>query len=307
VVFVWFKETARLLVDALITTTATNSKGSHGSSSCSSGSISNASTKKSTFINLVDDDDDDVVVVADKEKETEELLSEEEHEEEILRCECFTGDILKHEVRQALVDRFQRGELDVLVCTYGVGSTGITLTRSHTVILLDRPWTPGDAAQAEDRVRRIGQKSSTVESYWIEAFELDQKLDALLESKASNTAKVVRSNASLDDTSSSLSSSKGGTKKAASLSGGKQKSNSSGMKTITNFFAPLPGSGSGSGSGASSGAAQPSSAVSKGPAVVALPSTGSLAMADDAKFGDPNQEEVDTDSIMSAILKQLLR
>ena len=34
---------------------------------------------------------------------------------------------------------------------------GLTLTRSHTVILLDRPWTPGDAAQAEDRVRRIGQ------------------------------------------------------------------------------------------------------------------------------------------------------
>lgn len=34
---------------------------------------------------------------------------------------------------------------------------GLTLTRSHTVILLDRPWTPGDTAQAEDRVRRIGQ------------------------------------------------------------------------------------------------------------------------------------------------------
>ncbi len=36
---------------------------------------------------------------------------------------------------------------------------GLTLTRSHTVVLLDRPWTPGDTAQAEDRVRRIGQVS----------------------------------------------------------------------------------------------------------------------------------------------------
>jgi hypothetical protein len=27
---------------------------------------------------------------------------------------------------------------DVLICSFGVGSVGLTLTRSHTVILLDR-------------------------------------------------------------------------------------------------------------------------------------------------------------------------
>ena len=41
------------------------------------------------------------------------------------------------------MDSFQAGNLDVLICTYGVGATGITLTKSHKVILLDRPWTPG--------------------------------------------------------------------------------------------------------------------------------------------------------------------
>ena len=73
--------------------------------------------------------------------------------------------------RQKLVDSFQKGEIDVLICSFGVGSTGITLTRSHTVVLLDRlvkiiygwrgvcymcpccsigrPWTPGDVMQAE--------------------------------------------------------------------------------------------------------------------------------------------------------------
>ncbi len=45
------------------------------------------------------------------------------------------------------MDSFQAGEIDVLICTYGVGATGLTLTRSHTVILLDRPWTPGDVMQ----------------------------------------------------------------------------------------------------------------------------------------------------------------
>ena len=42
-----------------------------------------------------------------------------------------------------MVDQFQSGNIDVLICTYGVGATGITLTRANTVILLDRPWTPG--------------------------------------------------------------------------------------------------------------------------------------------------------------------
>lgn len=40
----------------------------------------------------------------------------------------------------------------------GAGGVGLTLTAACTVILVDRPWTPGDVNQAEDRVRRIGQK-----------------------------------------------------------------------------------------------------------------------------------------------------
>ena len=38
----------------------------------------------------------------------------------------------------------------------------------------------GLLAQAEDRVRRIGQRASTVDSIWIEAFSLDVKLDTML-------------------------------------------------------------------------------------------------------------------------------
>ena len=79
----------------------------------------------------------------------------------------------------------------MLVCTYGVGATGITLTKSHTVILLDRPWTPGDVLQAEDRVRRIGQTSSTVTSSWISKYPVDEKLDKLLQTKDSNCQIVL--------------------------------------------------------------------------------------------------------------------
>lgn len=79
----------------------------------------------------------------------------------------------------------------MLICTYGVGATGITLTRSHTVILLDRPWTPGDVLQAEDRVRRIGQKSSVVTSLWVSQFPVDNKLDQLLQTKDSHCQIVL--------------------------------------------------------------------------------------------------------------------
>jgi SNF2 family DNA or RNA helicase len=93
--------------------------------------------------------------------------------------------------RQAIVDQFQLGCLDVLVCTYGVGATGLTLTRSHRVVLLDRPWTPGDVMQAEDRVRRIGQVASEVFSYWVCGFPFDDKLDSMLQRKNQRSAKVI--------------------------------------------------------------------------------------------------------------------
>lgn len=108
-------------------------------------------------------------------------------------CEHLTGDIIKHSERQKLVDNFQAGLIDVLVCTFGVGSVGLTLTRSHRVVLMDRPWTPGDVMQAEDRVRRIGQLSPEINSYWVVGFDFDKKLDLVLEQKDSNSHKVLSS------------------------------------------------------------------------------------------------------------------
>jgi hypothetical protein len=89
------------------------------------------------------------------------------------------------------VDLFQAGQLDVIVCSFGVGSTGLTLTKSSRLILLDRPWTPGDAKQAEDRIRRIGQHASEVQSFWIAGFSFDDSLDKLLQKKDRNTLRVI--------------------------------------------------------------------------------------------------------------------
>lgn len=105
----------------------------------------------------------------------------------------WKGELLTGETpakkRQTLVDNFQNGLSPVFVCTFGAGGVGLTLTAACTVILLDRPWTPGDTHQAEDRVRRIGQ-TKPVKSLWMSAFDLDKQIDAMLEVK-SQTANAV--------------------------------------------------------------------------------------------------------------------
>ena len=78
----------------------------------------------------------------------------------------------------------------VFVCTFGAGGVGLTLTAARTVILLDRPWTPGDVAQAEDRVRRIGQRFP-VKNIWISAFEVDKQIDLSIESKLQTSNTVL--------------------------------------------------------------------------------------------------------------------
>jgi hypothetical protein len=46
--------------------------------------------------------------------------------------------------------------------TIGAGREGLTLTAADTLLFVDLDWTPAMNAQAEDRICRIGQESSTV-------------------------------------------------------------------------------------------------------------------------------------------------
>lgn len=92
--------------------------------------------------------------------------------------------------RQEMVDAFQAGTQRVFVSTIAAGGVGITLTKGTTAILVDRPWTPGDAEQAEDRIYRIGQ-TEPVTCYWLQAFDIDAKIDAILEAKQERIEMVL--------------------------------------------------------------------------------------------------------------------
>jgi SNF2 family DNA or RNA helicase len=92
--------------------------------------------------------------------------------------------------RQQAIDEFQNGSLNFLVSTIGAGGLGITLTAANHVIMVDRPWTPGDAFQAEDRAHRIGQKD-TVTSIWLQCNSSDAHVDNVLLFKQRNISKVL--------------------------------------------------------------------------------------------------------------------
>ena len=73
------------------------------------------------------------------------------------------GDGITDRTRLRDRDAFQAGQLDVIICTAGAGSLGITLTASNTVVMLQRPYKYDSAVQGEDRVHRIGQLADHVE------------------------------------------------------------------------------------------------------------------------------------------------
>ena len=86
--------------------------------------------------------------------------------------------------RQQAVDCFQQGDEDLLLATFGTGALGFTLHRARHVVLLERPWTPGDVAQAEDRCHRLGMADEALTCHWLQLGPADQLVDGLVASKA---------------------------------------------------------------------------------------------------------------------------
>lgn len=109
--------------------------------------------------------------------------------ERLLGGELLTGQVPLPQRQQRLL-RFQAGTSDLLLATYGVGGIGLGLQRASQVILLERPWTPGDAEQAEDRCHRLGSQG-TVTSHWLQLGSADALIDGLILSKADRIELVL--------------------------------------------------------------------------------------------------------------------
>jgi len=92
--------------------------------------------------------------------------------------------------REFAVNSFQKGDYNLLLATYRTGGLGYTLHRARHVVLLDRPWTPGDINQAEDRCHRIGMKAPLT-SHWFKLGFVDELVDSLIGSKNANIKKFI--------------------------------------------------------------------------------------------------------------------
>jgi SWI/SNF-related matrix-associated actin-dependent regulator 1 of chromatin subfamily A len=86
--------------------------------------------------------------------------------------------------------QFQNGQLDVLVATYGSGSTGLTLTKSRNMILNSYPWVGADLDQALKRVHRISQKNR-VTYHYILGSPVDEGILELVKKKQVTIAEAL--------------------------------------------------------------------------------------------------------------------
>lgn len=71
---------------------------------------------------------------------------------------CYLDGSTPTAHRKQAVDAFQRGEADFFLISLKAGGTGLNLTASDTVIILDPWWNPAAEDQAADRAHRIGQQ-----------------------------------------------------------------------------------------------------------------------------------------------------
>lgn len=86
--------------------------------------------------------------------------------------------------RQKAIDRFQTEKDCILfIANIKAGGIGITLTAASNVAMIQFPWTPGELAQAADRVHRITQTRSVTVWNIVAVNTIEEKIIKVLSEK----------------------------------------------------------------------------------------------------------------------------
>jgi superfamily II DNA or RNA helicase len=86
--------------------------------------------------------------------------------------------------RKTLVRTFQEDEtIPFFVLSLKAGGSGLTLTAASHVVHVDRWWNPAVENQATDRAFRIGQKKNVLVHKFVCRGTVEEKIDALIDSK----------------------------------------------------------------------------------------------------------------------------
>jgi SNF2 family DNA or RNA helicase len=122
--------------------------------------LSEPSNKLDALEEILEDLGDKPVVVAALSRQLIALAGKRLEKRGISHAFIVGG--LSDEERQAAIDRFQAGQVRVMLMTLQAGGVGITLTRADTMIFLQRSWSMVDNVQAEARIHRIGSEQHSV-------------------------------------------------------------------------------------------------------------------------------------------------
>ncbi|HEX4136781.1 MAG TPA: DEAD/DEAH box helicase [Bryobacteraceae bacterium] len=98
--------------------------------------------------------------------------------------------------RGELVRRFQEDEsVGFFVLSLKAGGTGLNLTAASHVVHFDRWWNPAVENQATDRAFRIGQTKNVLVHKFVCRGTVEEKIDALIESKRSLSRELLEGGA----------------------------------------------------------------------------------------------------------------
>jgi hypothetical protein len=100
-------------------------------------------------------------------------------------CEAlFLHGSVPRKAREKMIDRFQQETGPPLfVLSLKAGGLGLNLTRANRVFHFDRWWNPAVEEQATDRAFRIGQTRNVQVHKFVCTGTLEEKIDAMIESK----------------------------------------------------------------------------------------------------------------------------
>jgi len=97
-------------------------------------------------------------------------------------------------LRKAHVEDFQNEQgAPFMVLSLKAGGTGLNLTAASHVIHFDRWWNPAVENQATDRAYRIGQRKNVLVHKFICRGTIEERIDALLESKLGLSEEILKS------------------------------------------------------------------------------------------------------------------
>jgi superfamily II DNA or RNA helicase len=101
--------------------------------------------------------------------------------------------------RKTLVRDFQEDErIPFFVLSLKAGGSGLTLTAASHVVHFDRWWNPAVENQATDRAFRIGQKQNVLVHKFVCRGTVEEKIDALIESKRALSNELLNGSAEIN-------------------------------------------------------------------------------------------------------------